>query len=72
MSGRVAVRIMLNGREREVGEGTVLSELLSTLELPPDGCAVELNGRLVPRTDAVRVPLHAGDRVEVVTLVGGG
>src|SRR5262249_40885958 len=72
MSRRVVVGIMLNGGEREVEEGTILSELLSTLGLPSEGTAVEVNGRVVPRAAAGDLKLRAGDRVEVVTLVGGG
>ena len=72
MSRGDVVRIMLNGREREVGDRTLLSDLLTTLGIPPDGWAAEVNGRLVPRSEVGRVFLCAGDRVEVVTLVGGG
>ncbi|MCI0588015.1 MAG: sulfur carrier protein ThiS [Planctomycetes bacterium] len=71
MSRRV-VRIMLNGRERQVGDGSLLSDLLAGLDLPADGYAVEVNGRLVPRSEARSRLLRAGDQVEVVTLVGGG
>jgi len=72
MSRGDVVRIMLNGRQREVGDRTRLSDLLSILGLPPDGWAAEVNGRLVPRAEAERVFLSSGDRVEVVTFVGGG
>lgn len=71
MSRRV-VLIFLNGRERQIGEGSLLSDLLASLDLPADGYAVEVNGRLVPRAEAGSRPLRADDRVEVVTLVGGG
>lgn len=71
MSRRV-VRITLNGRERQVGEESLLSDLLACLGLPADGYAVEVNGRLVPRSQAGSCRLREEDRVEVVTLVGGG
>jgi len=34
--------------------------------------AVELNERLVPRKNFAATPLHDGDRLEIVTFVGGG
>jgi sulfur carrier protein ThiS len=34
--------------------------------------AVELNGQVVPRAEFANVHLRDGDRLEVVTLVGGG
>jgi sulfur carrier protein len=35
-------------------------------------CAVEVNARLVRRAERAATTLSDGDRVEVVTLVGGG
>ena len=66
------ISVSLNGRECEVAEGSPLSDLLSGLPIPPDGSAVELNGKVVPRSGYSEALLRPGDRVEVVTLVGGG
>jgi thiamine biosynthesis protein ThiS len=33
---------------------------------------VEINERIVPRRDLAAWALAAGDRIEIVTLVGGG
>ena len=46
--------------------------LLQTLELDPRTLAVERNLELVPRGQHAATPLAPGDRLEVVTLVGGG
>ena len=35
-------------------------------------CAVEVNKRLVPHREHTEALLHDGDRIEIVTLVGGG
>ncbi|MFN7449128.1 MAG: sulfur carrier protein ThiS, partial [Pirellula sp.] len=35
-------------------------------------CAVELNLDIVPKSDYATRRLQSGDKVEVVTLVGGG
>lgn len=72
MAREPGISVSLNGREREVAEGTPLSDLLSGLPLPPDGYAVELNGEVVPRSGYPKAFLRGGDKVEVVTLVGGG
>jgi len=42
------------------------------LELDPRRLAVELNLELVPRAEHARQKLAEGDRLEIVTLVGGG
>ena len=66
------MRIHLNGEERQVAEGVTLTELLAELELRPDLVAVERNRELVPRAQYGETVLAEGDRIEVVTLVGGG
>jgi len=35
-------------------------------------CAVEVNRRVIPRRDHATATLVDGDRIEIVTLVGGG
>lgn len=49
-----------------------LGRLLTQLKLEPVRVAVEINEDLVPRKAFAKTVLHEGDRVEVVTLVGGG
>ena len=64
--------ITVNGQPREVDEGSTVAALLETLGLDPRQLAVERNLELVPRTVHDATVLGAGDRLEVVTLVGGG
>jgi sulfur carrier protein len=65
-------RILVNDRERSVLEGTSIAALLGELGLQPKFLAVELNRRVVPRAEHPTTVLVDGDRIEVVTLVGGG
>ncbi len=67
-----AMTLLINGEERDVPEGATIRELLAVLEISTDLVAVEVNGELVPRTQFDRHVLQAGDRLEIVTLVGGG
>ena len=64
--------VVVNGEEREVAVGTSVAELIRELGLASERVAVERNGRIVRRAEHERVVLVEGDRVEVVTLVGGG
>ncbi len=66
------LEIVANGEPRRVPSGTTLERFLEMLDLPPARVAVEHNGKIVPRTEYASVVLAVGDRVEVVTLVGGG
>ena len=66
------MQITINGTQREVAEGTSIASLLAELELPSPTVAVEVNLELIPRARHAEYRLGEGDRLEVVTLVGGG
>ncbi|HZZ28152.1 MAG TPA: sulfur carrier protein ThiS [Pirellulales bacterium] len=66
------MQIFVNGQTRTVPEGTTLAQLLSQLEVAARHVAVEINLELVPRAQHAQHRLAEGDRLEVVTLVGGG
>jgi sulfur carrier protein len=66
------MNIVCNGEPRDVAENTTVAQLLELLGLEPRQVAVEVNLELVPRNQHRDFVLHAGDRLEVVTLVGGG
>ncbi len=64
--------LTVNGDETSVRDGATIATLLEQFELKPGQVAVEVNFELVPREQHLRRVLCAGDRVEVVTLAGGG
>jgi sulfur carrier protein len=47
-------------------------ELLATLKVKSRGVAVERNLQIVPSAQHGQCTLRDGDRLEIVTLVGGG
>jgi sulfur carrier protein len=68
------MRIELNGQSREVDDGLTLADLLTELghDVQRGGVAVALNLDVIPRRELPERPLAEGDRVDVVTAVGGG
>ncbi len=66
------ISIVVNGEAAEVSAGETLAGLLARFELVPQRVAVEVNERLVRRDLYSQTALTQGDRVEIVTLVGGG
>lgn len=64
--------VYVNGRQHEVSDGCTVAHLIDSLGLQPRRIAVERNRRLVRRAAFADTPLAPEDRVEIVTLVGGG
>lgn len=64
--------VTLNGEAREVPEGLTVAGLLGHLGLGADRVAVERNLEILPRARWDETPVQAGDRFEIVHLVGGG
>ena len=66
------MQLMVNGETREVAEGTTVRDLLDQLEVPKGRVAVEVNLEIVRKGDHESHTLQNGDRLEIVTFVGGG
>ena len=66
------MKIVFNGEPRETADDITIAKLLEQLELAPQRVAVEVNFEIVPRETHDKVVLREGDRLEVVTLAGGG
>ena len=66
------MEITLNGESRTIPSGLTVAELVARLELQPKFVAVERNLQVVPQREHSHCRLGPGDRIEIVTLVGGG
>jgi sulfur carrier protein len=66
------MNIQVNGQGREIAAGSTVANLLGELGVTQPHVAVEVNLEVVPRALHRDTILSDGDRVEVVTLVGGG
>jgi thiamine biosynthesis protein ThiS len=66
------MQLTVNDQPRTLPEDSTVADLLRELTLTGTACAVEVNRRLVPKKEHASRALEEGDRVEIVTLVGGG
>lgn len=70
------MKLWVNGEQREVSEtsqGTLsVAQLVTELGWPAQRVAVERNGNVVPKTEHAKTDVQPGDKIEVVTLIGGG
>lgn len=67
-----SIDVVINGETRTVIQGTTVAALIVELGLGDRRVAVERNREVVPRAEHGSTVLAAGDRVELVTFVGGG
>jgi sulfur carrier protein len=67
-----SIDVLINGKARTLPEGTSILALLGELGLGDQRVAVERNREVVPRAQHATTLLVEGDRVELVTFVGGG
>ncbi len=63
---------MVNGEARSLPEPLTVAQLLERLGYDRRRVAVEINGEVVPAVRHSEQMLNRGDRIEIVTLVGGG
>ena len=67
-----SIEVVINGEPRTVVQGTTVAGLIVELGLGDRRVAVERNREVVPRAEHASTVLAEGDRLELVTFVGGG
>lgn len=66
------MRLLLNGDERDFAGVSSIADLVSALGLDARKVAVERNLEIAPRSTYADTILADGDRIEIVTFIGGG
>jgi len=64
--------VIVNSKPEEVPDGATVAGLLAQLKLTEKRVAVESNKELVTRTEWATHILKNGDKIEIVSFVGGG
>jgi thiamine biosynthesis protein ThiS len=67
-----SLEVFVNGAPRPVTVGSTALDLVTDLGMAGRPMAVEINEAVVPRAALGACILRDGDRLEIVTLVGGG
>ena len=66
------IEITVNGDLQEVPDGLDVPHLLAHLNIRAERVAIERNLQILPRANWPVTKVAAGDRYEIVHLVGGG
>ena len=64
--------VQLNGEEKTLTENLSVAKLLEELQMAVVRVAVEINGEVLSRNTLDDTVIKEGDRIEIVTFVGGG
>jgi len=67
-----AIAVVVNGATTTMERGTTVTSLLERLGIVAPRVAVEINLAVIERDAFSRTTLKEGDRVEIVSFVGGG
>jgi sulfur carrier protein len=66
------ITLQVNGESQICAPQTLLPQLLEQLNFNPRLIAVEYNGEILHRQFWDKTLMQAGDKIEIVTIVGGG
>lgn len=66
------MQFTFNGESRQADSAPTVAQVLEREGLAERRVAVELNGRIVPRSAHAEQHVTQGDRIEVVHALGGG
>ena len=66
------MQIQVNGQTYTTVEGATVADLLREMEIRSDRIAVELNLEVLDRQEFEHRGLREGDRVEIISFIGGG
>ncbi len=66
------ITVQVNGENHSLSDSVTLPEFLTQINLNPRLVAVEYNGSILHRQYWEHTQLKDSDRLEIVTIVGGG
>lgn len=67
------MKLIVNGKENSLTEGLTVSQLLIEQEVKmPEMVSVEVNGRILRKSEFESNALNEGDKVEFLYFMGGG
>lgn len=66
------MNILVNKLKTEVDPGINLYQLLEQMNISTQYIAIEVNEEIVPKSEYEKFNLNDGDKIEIVTAIGGG
>jgi len=66
------MKVIFNGNEIDLKDGTMLLDYLNEKNYNIMVIATEINGEIIPKSKYEKIVINDGDKIEIVSFVGGG
>ena len=66
------MNILLNNKPVKLFDGSTVKKLLENKNIKNKYYAVEINRKIIPKSDHETYIIKEGDRIEIITAIGGG
>ena len=66
------MNILLNNKPEILFDGSTVKKLLENKNIKNKYYAVEINRKIIPKSDHETYIIKEGDKIEIITAIGGG
>ena len=66
------MNILLNNKPEELLERLTIEKLLEMKSIKSKYYAIEINNKIIPKSEHAEYLLKDGDKIEIITAIGGG
>ena len=66
------MNILLNNKPEKLFDGLTVKKLLENKNIKNKYYAVEINRKIIPKSDYKTYVIKDGDKIEIITAIGGG
>tara|TARA_B100001057_G_scaffold439458_1_gene472654 strand:+ start:364 stop:564 length:201 start_codon:yes stop_codon:yes gene_type:complete len=66
------MKILLNNSPETLFDGSTIKNLLEQKNIQNKYFAVEINRKIIPKSDHESHVIKDGDKIEIITAIGGG
>ena len=66
------MNILLNNKPETIFDGLTIKKLLEQKNIQNKYFAVEINQKIIPKSDHGTYLIKDGDKIEIITAIGGG
>jgi len=66
------MNILLNNKPETIFDGLTIKKLLEQKNIQNEYFAVEINQKIIPKSDHSSYLIKDGDKIEIITAIGGG